>query len=124
MSESAALDLSSLWEEHLRHEFETKNTEETLLTMVEDASVNHVPVMTGGFGKNDLREFYSTHFIPQMPKDTQIIPISRTWARIGSWRSLSSSSPMTYRWIGCFPASHRRERLLKAVCCCGAIQRG
>ncbi len=78
MSETPASDLPSLWEEHLRHEFETKNTEETLLTMVEDAYVNHVPVMTGGYGKNDLREFYSTHFIPQMPKDTQIIPISRT----------------------------------------------
>ena len=75
MSES---DLPSLWEEHLRHECETKNTEETLLTMVEDAYVNHVPVMTGGYGKSQLRQFYSTHFIPQMPDDTQIIPISRT----------------------------------------------
>ena len=78
MSGSAASDLPSLWEEHLRHEFETKNTEETLLTMVEDAYVNHVPVMTGGHGKSQLRQFYSTHFIPQMPDDTQIIPISRT----------------------------------------------
>ena len=78
MSGSTASDLPSLWEEHLRHEFETKNTEETLLTMVEDAYVNHVPVMTGGHGKSQLRQFYSTHFIPQMPDDTQIIPISRT----------------------------------------------
>lgn len=75
---SGTSDLPSLWEEHLRHEFETKNTEETLLTMVEDAYVNHVPVMTGGHGKSHLRQFYSTHFIPQMPDDTQIIPISRT----------------------------------------------
>lgn len=78
MSGSAASDLPSLWEEHLRHEFDTKNTEETLLTMVEDAYVNHVPVMTGGYGKSHLQQFYSTHFIPQMPDDTQIIPISRT----------------------------------------------
>jgi carboxymethylenebutenolidase len=48
MTNSASPDLPSLWEEHLRHEFETKSTSETLKTMVDDAYVNHVPVMTGG----------------------------------------------------------------------------
>jgi carboxymethylenebutenolidase len=38
------------WEEHLKDDFETRNTEETLKTMVEDAYVNHIPVMTGGVG--------------------------------------------------------------------------
>jgi hypothetical protein len=33
--------------------------------MVDDAYVNHVPVMTGGYGKTALRDFYSRHFIPQ-----------------------------------------------------------
>jgi carboxymethylenebutenolidase len=70
--------LSGLWDEHIRHEFSTKNTEHTLETMVEDATVNHVPVLTGGSGKNELREFYSQHFIPRMPPDFEIIPISRT----------------------------------------------
>ena len=46
--------------------------------MAEDAYVNHVPVMTGGFGKDDLRTFYSQHFIPSMPPDTTLTPISRT----------------------------------------------
>ena len=46
--------------------------------MAEDAYVNHVPVMTGGFGKSDLRVFYSQHFIPSMPPDTTLTPISRT----------------------------------------------
>ena len=46
--------------------------------MVEHAYVNHVPVITGGHGSKDLRRFYSTHFIPQMPADTEILPISRT----------------------------------------------
>src|ERR1700730_16735595 len=39
--------LAQLWEEHMRHEFQTCSTEDTLATMVEDAYVNHVPVMTG-----------------------------------------------------------------------------
>ena len=71
-------DLSRLWEEHTNHEFVTRDTESTLATMAEDAYVNHVPVMTGGFGKSDLRVFYSQHFIPSMPPDTTLTPISRT----------------------------------------------
>jgi carboxymethylenebutenolidase len=71
-------DLSKLWEEHTKHEFATRDTEATLATMVEDAYVNHIPVMTGGNGKAALREFYSRHFIPSMPPDTKLTPISRT----------------------------------------------
>ena len=70
--------LRQRWEEHMRYEFTTHNTEDTLATMVEDAYVNHIPVLTGGVGRDELREFYSTRFIPQMPPDTAITPISRT----------------------------------------------
>lgn len=70
--------LGKLWEEHLRHEFTTQDTEATLKTMVPDAYVNHIPVLTGGVGREELREFYSKHFIPKMPPDTKIVPVSRT----------------------------------------------
>src|SRR6478672_8191859 len=70
--------LSELWEEHVRYEFSTRNTEDTLATMVEDAYVNHIPVLTGGSGRDELREFYSKRFIPQMPPDTEMTPVSRT----------------------------------------------
>jgi carboxymethylenebutenolidase len=70
--------LENLWEEHMRHEFATHNTEDTLATMVDDAYVNHIPVLTGGVGKQALREFYSKRFIPQMPPDTEVTPVSRT----------------------------------------------
>ena len=75
--------LADLWEEHLKHEFETQNPFATLDTMIEDAYVNHVPVLTGGSGREELQEFYSKHFIPQMPPDTNLHPVSRT---IGSDR--------------------------------------
>jgi carboxymethylenebutenolidase len=70
--------LNDVWEEHLRYEFKTQDTEATLATMVPDAYVNHIPVLTGGVGREQLREFYSQHFIPKMPPDTEIVPISRT----------------------------------------------
>src|SRR5438270_12762506 len=74
-------DLVRLWEDHVRHEFETRSTNDTLDTMIEDAYVDHVPVLTGGSGKAELREFYATHFIPQMPPDMEKVPISRTTGR-------------------------------------------
>jgi carboxymethylenebutenolidase len=70
--------LRKLWEEHVQYEFSTRNTEDTLATMVEDAYVNHIPVLTGGSGRDELREFYSKRFIPQMPPDTEMTPVSRT----------------------------------------------
>ncbi|MBD2100241.1 ester cyclase [Leptolyngbya sp. FACHB-261] len=70
--------LQALWEEHLQYEFGTHSTEDALATMVEDAYVNHIPVMIGGVGKPALREFYSKYLIPQMPPDMELTPISRT----------------------------------------------
>jgi carboxymethylenebutenolidase len=70
--------LERLWEEHIRHEFSTRSTDDTLATMVEDAYVDHIPVLTGGSGQAELRQFYSTHFIPKMPPDMELTPVSRT----------------------------------------------
>ena len=71
-------DLARIWQEHTAHEFVTRDTEATLATMVEDAYVNHIPVLTGGLGRNALRTFYSRDFIPSMPPDTTLTPVSRT----------------------------------------------
>ena len=35
-------DLVALWEEHIKHEFATRDTEATLATMLDDAYVNHI----------------------------------------------------------------------------------
>jgi carboxymethylenebutenolidase len=70
--------LIDLWRAHLECEFATRDTEATLATMTDDAYVNHVPVMTGGVGKEQLREFYARRFIPKMPPDTTITPVSLT----------------------------------------------
>ena len=75
---SAQQTLSERWDEHVKYEFATRNTDDTLETMVVDSYVNHVPVLTGGVGHDELREFYSKRFIPQMPPDTAMTPVSRT----------------------------------------------
>jgi carboxymethylenebutenolidase len=75
---AAQQTLSAKWDDHVKFEFATRDTEDTLKTMVTDAYVNHVPVMTGGVGHDELRSFYSQRFIPQMPPDTSMTPVSRT----------------------------------------------
>jgi len=74
----SAVDFAALWEEHIKYEFETCNHIDTLETMVSDAYVNHIPTLTGGVGKEALAAFYSKRFIPQMPPDTEMTPVSRT----------------------------------------------
>jgi carboxymethylenebutenolidase len=69
--------LEQLWEDHLKGEFEIKDVEATLATMVEDAYVNHMPVNTGGRGKTALRAFYRDDFIPSWPDDLETTPLNR-----------------------------------------------
>jgi carboxymethylenebutenolidase len=71
-------EMIALWDEHISYEFSTRDVSSTIATMVEDAYVNHVPVMTGGYGHAALRRFYKEDFISPMPADTSIQLISRT----------------------------------------------
>ncbi len=70
--------LIELWERHLRCEFVDRDAVATVATMSDQNYVNHVPVMTGGRGRDEMLAFYSRHFIPQMPADTKITPVCRT----------------------------------------------
>jgi carboxymethylenebutenolidase len=112
-------DLVKLWEEHTAHEFSTRDTEATLATMVDGAHVNHVPVMTGGYGKEALRAFYSRDFIPSMPPDTTLTPVSRT---IGEDQlvdemifSFTHTQEMPWMLPGIPPTNKRVEVLLVAI---------
>jgi carboxymethylenebutenolidase len=70
--------LIDLWETHVRLEFADRNAAATVDTMSDENYVNHVPVMTGGRGREQTLEFYGKHFIPKMPADTAITPVCRT----------------------------------------------
>jgi carboxymethylenebutenolidase len=71
-------DLNALWEKHCEYEFAVRDADRTMTTMVAQPYVNHVPTITGGIGYEELHRFYQNHFIPRLPKDTKLIPISRT----------------------------------------------
>ncbi|KXJ94041.1 carboxymethylenebutenolidase [Microdochium bolleyi] len=71
-------DLEAIWDEHTAFEFETRNVEDTMATMVAEPYVNHVPTLTGGVGRAKLSVFYRDHFIHSNPDGTELELISRT----------------------------------------------
>src|SRR5215831_15538788 len=70
--------LDSVWNEHLRAEFSAHSANETVATMVADPLINEVPVMIGGSGREEVYEFYANCFLPHIPPDIEIVPVSRT----------------------------------------------
>ena len=68
-AEMAVEDMVKLWEEHVIGEFVEKDEELSLSTMVEDASVMHMPTRSGGKGKAELRAYYRDMFIPSIPDE-------------------------------------------------------
>jgi carboxymethylenebutenolidase len=70
--------LSNVWDEHLGAEFTAKSADEAVGTMIAEAYVNLIPLMVGARGRDNVREFYANHFIPQIPPDTEVVTVSRT----------------------------------------------
>jgi carboxymethylenebutenolidase len=111
--------LRDTWEAHMKGEFADKDVDETMRTMVEPAHVNHVPTMTGGTGFEAIRAFYGTHFIPKMPADTKVTPVSRT---IGETQivdemifSFTHTVQMDWMLPGVAPTGRRVEVPLVAI---------
>ncbi|KAJ4679019.1 hypothetical protein HRR95_004277 [Exophiala dermatitidis] len=71
-------DIEAAWEKHLRLEFGDKDADRTMNTMARHPYVNHVPTMTGGIGRHELRRFYRDFFCPGHPSDLNIRLLSRT----------------------------------------------
>ncbi|MGW7691441.1 nuclear transport factor 2 family protein [Streptomyces asiaticus] len=71
-------EMVALWEQHTAYEFVTKDADLAVSTMVEDASVMHLPTMSGGFGKEYLRGYYRDVFIPGIPRNTVMETMARS----------------------------------------------
>jgi carboxymethylenebutenolidase len=70
--------IEDVWDRHLASEFQAHDVDATMATMVDDPYLLHVPVLTGGRGREAVQRFYREHFIPKIPADCQIRPVSRT----------------------------------------------
>jgi hypothetical protein len=81
----------------------------TVDTMADESYVNHVPVMTGGRGRDGLLEFYGRHFIPQMPADARITAVCRTvgQGRLVDEMIFSFTHDIEMDWMGRLPGRGR-----------------
>jgi hypothetical protein len=66
--------LNDLWEEHIRDEFATRDTDATIDTMAPDAYVNHVPVLTGVSGANNCANFTRSISYPECRRTRRLFP--------------------------------------------------
>ncbi|MGB8769609.1 MAG: nuclear transport factor 2 family protein [Candidatus Korobacteraceae bacterium] len=71
-------ELAAVFDAHLEAEFVTHDVDATMATMTDDPHLTHVPVLTGGTGRDEVRHFYASYFIGHWPADTKITPVSRT----------------------------------------------
>ena len=72
------LDLGALFDGHIEREFADHDVNATMATMIPEPYVHCVPALTGGVGGKAVRQFYSEHFINQIPKDAKVTRVSRT----------------------------------------------
>jgi carboxymethylenebutenolidase len=112
-------DLAALWEAHCRHEFETRDVDATMATMVAAPYVNHVPTMSGGVGHDELKRFYKYHFIGANPPDMTMAPVSRTIGadRVVDEMVVSFTHTTTIDWMlpGIAPTGRKVEIPLVAI---------
>lgn len=71
-------DLEAIWQDHCDREFNERDVERTMETMVAEPYVNHIPTLTGGIGREALARFYKEHFCFRNPEDTALRLVSRT----------------------------------------------
>ena len=74
----SSVNLGNIFDKHVKFEFEDKDVELTMKTMVNEPYVHHVLVMTGGIGYEGVYNFYKNDSVGKMPKDVKIKRISRT----------------------------------------------
>lgn len=70
--------LGKVFDEHIKCEFERRDIEATMKTMIKEPYVHHIPTLTGGIGYSGVYNFYKDELIGKMPDDTKFVRISRT----------------------------------------------
>jgi carboxymethylenebutenolidase len=74
----SSVEMGAIFDEHMAAEFQRRDVDAAMATMTDNPYVNHVPVITGGVGAEEVRRFYGRHFIGKWPADADFQPISRT----------------------------------------------
>jgi carboxymethylenebutenolidase len=76
---SARQTLSSVWQQHTHAEFVLKDADAALATMVDEPYVLCIPSGTGGAGRAEVHDYYARQFLPKIPPDLELIPLSQVF---------------------------------------------
>jgi carboxymethylenebutenolidase len=66
------------WQRHTHAEFVLKDADATLATMTDNPYVLCIPTGMGAFGRAEVRAFYADRFLPTVPPDFELVPVSET----------------------------------------------
>ena len=111
--------LLSQWQQHTYAKFELKDADAVLETMTENPHVFCVPSGCGGRGKEGVREFYTNQFLPRIPPDMELLPISEIFAEnyVVAEYVVTFTHTLQMDWMlpGISPTGRRAELLLIVV---------
>ena len=112
-------ELEAMWDQHRDALLVRRDLAAALATMAAEPSVTHIPVMTGGTGRQAVEGFYAGQVLPHLPADLTLTRISRT---VDRWRlveetTVSFTHDRELPWLlpGAEPTFRRAEVLAIAV---------
>ena len=111
--------LLAQWQQHTYAEFELRDADAALETMTENPHVFCVPSGSGAAGKQAVRDFYATQFLPGIPPDMELVSISEIFAEdhIVAEYVMRFTHTLQMDWMlpGVAPTGRRAELLLVAI---------
>jgi carboxymethylenebutenolidase len=111
--------LLSQWHQHTYAKFELKDADAVLETMTDNPHVLCVPSGSGGAGKEGVREFYAHQFLPSIPPDLELLPVSEIFAEkhVVAEYVMRFTHTLQMNWMlpGVHPTGRKAELLLVTV---------
>jgi carboxymethylenebutenolidase len=111
--------LEQAWDAHQQALIQHRDLMAALAPLAAEPTVTHIPAMTGGTGRQAVERFYAGQFLPHLPGDLTLRPISRT---VDRWRlvdetTVSFTHDRELPWLlpGVEPTFRRAEVLTIAV---------
>lgn len=108
-----------LFQRHVNAEL-AGDLDTTMATMTDHPHLNHVPVMTGGVGRDGVRDFYRDHLVGKFfPPDVEMINVSRTIGHDQLVEELAISfthtTPMDWLLPGVRPTGKKVEMAVAVI---------
>ena len=107
------------WQQHTHAEFVLKDADAALVTMTENPYVFLISSGTARVGRAAVHEFYSNHFLSNLPADLELTSLSQTFGdnRIAEEMAVRFTHSIDMDWLlpGLRPTHRRAEFVLAAI---------